>query len=166
MNKYLFPLLLISGSAFGFDFKGIELGKVSSYEAVSNALLIQCRDEASGNVICYGDTTIVGRPAKAYVSLNSEKIVENISVKFSPDSFENIADGFVKKYGKAKIKNSVISNAMGAQFNQVRMSWENKDAYVQIEKYADKINEGSLWMITTKKMDEVSERIEKNNSDI
>lgn len=166
MNKYLLMLLLISGSAFGFDFKGIELGSTSSYEAVGNTLLIQCRDDASGSVSCIGDTTIVGRPAKAYVSLNSEKIVENISVKFSPDSFENISSSLIKKFGKAKVKESVISNSMGASFKQVSMTWVNKKGYMTLDKYSGNISEGSLFMITNEKADEVSIRLDKNKSDI
>lgn len=166
MKKYILAFMFISSSAFGFDFKGIELGKVSSYEKVSNTLSIQCHDEDSGKVWCIGDNTIVGYKAKVVITLNVEKVVENISIKFNPENFENIANSLTKKFGKPNIKNSIISNAMGATFNQVDMSWKDNISYMRLQKYSGSITEGSLWMVTNERMKELSSEIKKNESDI
>jgi hypothetical protein len=166
MKKYLLPLLLISGSAFGYDFKGIELGSTSSYEAVSNTLSIKCHESKNGKVWCGGETTIVGNPAKAHINLSSDKTVEAISIKFSPSSFESIASGLISKYGEPKTENSIISNAMGASFNQTVMIWKDDKNYMKLEKYSNKVTEGNLWMITNSKVNELTIQGEKNKSDL
>ncbi len=88
--------LLFSINAHAYDFKGIEVGKSSSWESVSNTLLIQCHDKDDGGIWCNGDTTILGNSAEAYVELDAQKIVETISVQFNPSDFESIAESLTK----------------------------------------------------------------------
>lgn len=169
-NKYItipaLALMLLCNKSFAFDFKGIELGKPSTYENVSNTLLIQCHDEPSGAVWCSGKTTIVGDEAKAHVSINDKKIVETISVKFNPDSFENIASGLTKKYGKAKVKNSTVTTRMGVSYNQVSMTWETKTSVMILDKYNKTIDEGSLFMVTNEKIEEMAIKSENKKTDL
>lgn len=166
--KIIIIILLFAAStvSYAFDFKGIEVGKSSSNDEVSKILMIQCTDDISGKVICTGPLTIVGDDAYGYIDLNKDKIVSSIWIKFKPNTFNEISEALIKKYGPPITTNSTISNAMGATFDQVEMNWKNENSIMTLQKYSGKVTEGGLFIISNEHLNEIDQRLKIKKSDI
>ncbi len=84
MNKFMIIFLLISNSAYAFDFKGVEVGKYISETEIKDKLYVMCHQSSEDYpAYCAGSKeTIAGQDAKIRVMLSNENVVESISVVF------------------------------------------------------------------------------------
>lgn len=161
-------LLAVSFNASAFDFKGIEVGANSSWTDIGNKLGLQCHDNRSGDggIWCSGETTILGSKADAFVNVDSNSIVNSISITYEPDKFEDIAEVYINKHGKPKISKKVLTTGMGVSVNQVEMEWKSKNKLLFLKKYGDTISEGKLWIVTDDQLKKLQKEIQKQKSDI
>jgi hypothetical protein len=81
--------------AWGFDLKGVELGKFATDEQVKDALGIVCRLQICGA----GQALIAGVGCDTAVAFNDEKQVDEIVAHFAFTKMEQIRDALVSKYG-------------------------------------------------------------------
>ena len=167
MNKFLILLLLVSQSAFAFDFKGIEIGSKVEVEAVEKTLSTECHDGSTGwDVVCIGKTTIIGNDADIFVTLDRDHVVQSISLTFAPNNFDEISKALIKKYGKTKTNKSKLSNAMGANFQQVDMLWKSNSGVMSLIKYKGNISKSGLTIVSFEELVRRTKQLEKDKSDI
>jgi hypothetical protein len=87
--------LLASSSAFGYDLKGVELGKYASFGQLHSALGVVCLKKCGE-----GRTVIAGAQCTTAVAFNDEKMVDKIVATFSFSDFEAVKEALTNKYGK------------------------------------------------------------------
>src|SRR5208337_4353305 len=86
--------ICLSGSAVGFDLKGVELGKFASHEQLRGALGVVCIGKCGpGRVI------IAGVECTTAVAFDDEKKVDEIVAVFGLQNFEVINTALMHKYG-------------------------------------------------------------------
>lgn len=159
-------MLITSTSSFGFDFKGVELGKTISPGIVTDKLGPECRLKED-KYSCYGDTTIAGYDAKVLVKMSKDQEVDVISVKFPSEGYEKIRNSLITKFGKPmEVDKTEIQNGMGAKFSQEKCYWKDQGSDMVLERFNRNINEGSLFMVSESYKKEATERLSKEQPDI
>lgn len=157
MRRTLLPVLLcLAGGAPAqtLDFKGIPFG--SDSETVRSALYESIQnwtcDEIEGGAlklladkICrMGDSTYAARPVTSLKAHFYDGKVGAFDMKISPDDYADIRDAVAERYGKPKEFLSKVTNAMGATFDQRQAIWALPNGSIRIERYTDKLTEGTV----------------------
>lgn len=116
---------------------------------------------------CNGDTTIAGGNASIAILLDKDYMIDSIRVKFLPENFEDVKVAFLDKFGKPKLNyKETLQNAMGAEFIQQNVYWQNKTSDMTLIKYNAKIDESLLLFTTNKFSERAKERSKKKKEDI
>lgn len=158
--------LSLSINAFAFDFKGIDIGSTIKPEALFEKFNATC-DETEEAISCSGNTTIVGRSATVFVKMSKEHEVNVISIKFPTESYEDVKKALIEKFNKPKdMDNSIVQNAMGAQFNQQNCHWFDSKSSMILDRYSRNITDGSLMLISKKYEKEFTNKKAKRSKDI
>lgn len=87
--------IFLCGSAFGFDLRGVELGKFAPPGQLHSALGMVCLRKCG-----QGRTEIAGARCTTAVAFNDEKLVDEIVATFSFSDFEAVKEALINKYGK------------------------------------------------------------------
>jgi hypothetical protein len=136
---------LASGFAFAdpLDFKGLPFGS-SMAEIRDKFPEADCRvTSIAGCVI--SNSTYAAEPAIAIVLALVDGTFQRASVRFKPESFERIAGALTSKYGQPAERNeSAFETVGGLKAQQVAMLWTLPEGRIMIRRYAGRITEGSL----------------------
>jgi hypothetical protein len=171
--KYAFAVaLFIPNLAFSFDFKGIEVGAKSDIDSISKNIGINCHDskpEPGG--FCMGETTITQTKAEISIIYDAENVVDRISLKFSPDSFNTVKAALIEKFGKPNSDiTEKVQTGMGAVFEQNTVTWLKNgtigDDMMYLNKYAKTISESQLVIISKAGIVKTKKSTQKRKSDI
>jgi hypothetical protein len=110
--------------AWGFDLKGVELGKFASHEQLHAALGIPCVLGKCG----VGHTVIASANCETSVKFNDEKMVDEIVARFSFGDFQLVASALTSKYGPPTEHGSnPIVSATGNNMTRTVAIWRDAD---------------------------------------
>jgi len=146
--------ICLSGSAFGFDLKGVELGKFASHEQLRGALGVVCIGKCGpGRVI------IAGVECTTAVAFDDEKKVDEIVAVFGLQNFEVINTALMHKYGlPTKTLTTPIITAGGNHLTGVTNVWsDNAGNVLSIENYSDATH-GRLMLATQARIELMASR--------
>lgn len=97
-----------------------------------------------------------------YITHLKGDLVHTVTVALAPDDFETAVAAVTERYGKpASRRESVISNRMGAKFDQVEVRWVVQDTALYGAKRAGKIDTSSFHL-TSKTMSEERDKARKD----
>jgi|SRR5271165_2051395 len=133
-QRVVLAAIFLSASAFGFDLKGVELGKFASHEQLRGALGVVCIGKCGpGRVI------IAGVECTTMVAFNDEKMVDEIVAVFGFQSFEVINAALTHKYGPpTKTLTTPTITDKGVHLMRVTNVWRDDAGNVlSIENYSD-----------------------------
>ena len=155
-------IFLVPSLVFALDFKGIEIGKEYTTDYLESTYGLDCFESRElKEVSCTGDTTIASNPAKIFILQGASGKVKTISVDFSTDNFDSIAEATLLKFGKPqRIDRPILQNALNAKFRQISYTWYKKGNSMNLSKYNDTISEGNFSIYSK----EFSEEVDKNKS--
>lgn len=132
-------ILAAPGMASAVDFKGIQLGAPTTFQAVSDALGFPCSSSA-----CLGETTIAGQPARSRVAFDGVTVAR-IDVIFEPRDFPAVLAACQKKYGVPSASTATEKqNLHGAKFLVTRVTWRFADGSQAVLLDRDSVSEGSF----------------------
>jgi hypothetical protein len=135
----ILALALISANAFGFDLKGIELGKPATTAQIRKATGLSC------DVICSGLMQVAGQWIDVSFDRDRGNRVSQISSFFENGSFEAIDAAFTAKYGKPDETRTPMESGFGAHLERIDHIWTQADgATIQLEKYVTAIKCGLM----------------------
>jgi len=89
-----------------------------------------------------------------YIHMDFSDGLQSVSFSFSSQVYESLLEAFTALYGKPnEVKNSILHNAMGAQFENQTATWKgNRGATIVLERMFDKVNEGYVTVMTDKEL--------------
>jgi hypothetical protein len=141
--------------AWGFDLKGVELGKFASHEQLHAALGIPCLLQKCG----VGRTTIAGISCDTSVAFNDEKNVDKIVATFSFSGFQDVRDALVNKYGSPTQQASQpMVTGNGLKLTRWTGVWRDSDGNeLALVQYSDALH-GQLSLRTKARIESEKQR--------
>ena len=136
---------VFTGSASAFELKGITLGEKTSTAQIESAMGVKCDVGANEMQVCNGQTTIGGVPGVANIVVSPQGILQRIHFSFDADSFEELAEAFVGKYGAHTTRNDIVQNGFGAKFESPSKAWTLKNGNrIDLSKNAATLGKGFI----------------------
>jgi hypothetical protein len=153
-NTVILAALLVSGSALGFDLKGVELGKFASHEQLHQELGIVCIGKCGK-----GRTIIAGVDCTTRVVFSDEKMVDGIVATFGFQDFEVVNAALRNKYGApTRSVTKPIITGTGIHLIQVVNSWiDDAGNVLSVENYSDATH-GRLVLATKTRIELIMQR--------
>ena len=153
-NTVVLAALLVSGSALGFDLKGVELGKFASHQQLHQELGILCMGKCGK-----GRTVIAGVECTTGVLFNDEKMVDGIVATFGFQNFEVVNAALRNKYGPpTKTATKPWITGGGIHLTHVSNIWlDDAGNELVIENYADATH-GRLVLATKTRVELIKQR--------
>jgi hypothetical protein len=141
--------------AWGFDLKGIELGKFATNEQVHDALGIVCLLQTCGA----GQTIIDGVGCDTAVAFNDEKQVDQIVARFAFTKIEPLREALVSKYGPpTQLATQTEVSADGMKFRGWTAYWRDSAGNeLTLVQFSDALH-GSLSMRTRARIEVEKQR--------
>jgi hypothetical protein len=113
----------------------------------------QCR-----NLMSYGGVM----PASIMAGFKDDKLV-SASLTFDSESFKDLSAVMVERFGKPdKDEPSVVQNRAGATFENRELRWHRGDANLSIKMRAGKVDQGSMFFVSRKYINEQAEERAKD----
>lgn len=145
-------LTSVNATAQTLEFKGVPFGADSDtvrerlYDTIQNWY---CNDPSTSPLLadktCFmGKSTYATRPVNNLRADFYAGRLGSLSMNPSPDDYLAIRAAISEKYGRPKETASIVSNAMGAKFQQMKAIWTPPGGMIVLERYATTISEGSL----------------------
>lgn len=89
--------------------------------------------------------TIAEQPVIGWVFSFSDDILGEILIPFKTEHFDKIKDAMIAKFGKPKAaKGRVLQNKMGANFQQIELTWIASGKILHLAKHATSVENGYL----------------------
>lgn len=168
MRIILFAFLIFSNICYGFDFKGLELGKrFNESELPSKNIGASCFINKS-RTLCNGLTKIAGHDGDIFIATNAAQNIDAISIQFKTEYYDDILAALIEKFGKpTSTSNSKVHNSFGATFDQIVTTWKNDTGdFIRLERYGSTVIEGSVSFISKSYSDYSEGEMKKNRSDL
>ncbi len=162
-----FFLYSITALADGeFELKGVKIGdsqesiNLNDYEcsqSVKDKDVSECRS--------LGHVTIANKKASIKATFYQNK-VDSIIAFFSHDDFADIKEAVLIKYGKPnKEEVKTLSNAMGASFDSLNLSWFKNDVFATLIEMQGSIDTSVLAISTNASTKRFSQKRNKRNQE-
>jgi len=156
---------MVVAAASAFDFKGIEVGGIASFDEISEKLGTRCSRSIPNR--CMASITLADIPGFLMLDRSDDGIVEMITISFDAEHFTEIESVSLKKFGDPQKKTShPVQNRMGAVFTNVSYTWEDrKGNSVLLQKYGNTIDKSYLGYISSRAVDRRIEEQKKKPAD-
>jgi hypothetical protein len=92
--------------------------------------------------------------------------LDRLSFFFTPEGFDAVLEAVKSKYPLLECNDSIVSNAMGASFQQMICILEGSEATLIIRKFTSSIENSSLSLTSRRRFDEMEEQDNNNKKDI
>lgn len=135
-------LCTLTANAIAFDFKGLKTG----VPLEDDRFYCEAKKTAVADVQCHvklnHKETIAGIPALLVATYLIDYKVAIISVSFRSSDFDAVKSAAIEKYGPGTSIFEMLSNKMGAQFENETITWTDSTDVLSVSKYAGSIGKG------------------------
>jgi hypothetical protein len=158
---------LSMSQAYALDIKGVTVGEKANCEQI-RALEVRpgnfFKSCESLQPLFIHRISFLNGQAMMGVRQSPEGIVSAVSV--SEFSFDDALEALTQKFGSPRVTNSVVQNAMGAQFDQVSAVWEDDVAILRLKRHGSKLGEPSLILVSKETINNMSQERSKASGNI
>lgn len=167
MRQHLIAAALALGchGASALDIKGIEVDKpadcdhiagISGYDATAS-----CRSSRPDFLVA---TTFLGTDQTLFVVRNEDHAVS--AVYLQGFDFNQAEVAFTAKFGRPKVHDTVIQNALGATFSQRRLVWETATTVLKVARHGERIGTATAILDSKRELARFSKQHSKARGDI
>jgi hypothetical protein len=116
---------------------------------------------------CTIHDTIGGAGGDFMVTIQADRVVSVSIVNIDSSEFDSVVGALVSKFGKPTLKRAgVVSNMMGAKFDDLTVDWAGKGWQIHARKRADSVTKSEVLMFTTKYTQQLQKSQAKTRDDI
>lgn len=115
------------------EFKGLQIGKAVSRDAVKEATGIACEEGYETTSVCNGRVSIATVGGMANIVLSRHGVLDRVAISIDSDDFDGVLLALVEKFGNPqKLSEPILQNGYGATFRDLRAIWTGPQG-VQLE---------------------------------
>ena len=144
------------------EFKGIRIGSKTA-DLPNNWQCEYKKTKLSDTVCTAYKETIAGSPAKLGIVYAIDYKVNVISILFGNSEYQQIKLALIEKYGKGDVKDSEVTNKMGARFDNQTVTWADPTSVMTLSKRSGNVDRGDLTIRSTVAVSEFRERMESDS---
>jgi hypothetical protein len=170
-------VMLFSGLVYAeaLNLKGLYIGlSLEEAKKVAPKLTDRCsttRDLTGYS--CYysskhhgGNETVANKPVLSWMTIHDGQNVSGLYVTMDSGSFDHIVAALETKWGKPSSKDeSMVSNRMGAKFDQVEVSWVKDGVKLRATKRGSKVDEMRITLVSEAALKKFNEDKAKSAAD-
>jgi len=144
------------------EFKGIRIG--SKTADLPNNWRCEYKKTKFSDTVCTAyKETIAGSPAKLGIVYALDYKVNVISILFGSSEYQQVKLALIEKYGMGDIKDSEVTNKMGARFDNQTVTWTDSANIMTLSKRSGNVDRGDLTIRSTTAVSELRERMESES---
>lgn len=115
------------------EFKGMQIGKPVSRDAVKEATGITCEEGYETTSVCNGRVSIATVGGMANIVLSKHGVLDRVAISIDSDDFDGVLLALVEKFGNPQqLSEPILQNGFGATFKDLRAIWTGPQG-VQLE---------------------------------
>lgn len=158
----LAPLTCHAAETPLIEFKGIRIG--SKTADLPNNWRCEYKKTKFSDTVCTAyKETIAGSPAKLGIVYALDYKVNIISILFGSSEYQQIKLALIEKYGMGDIKDSEVTNRMGARFDNQTVTWTDSASVMTLSKLSGNVDRGALTIRSTTAASELREQMESES---
>ncbi|MDP2379083.1 MAG: hypothetical protein Q8M35_01115 [Pseudohongiella sp.] len=158
----LAPLTCHAAETPLIEFKGISIGSKTA-DLPDNWRCEYKKTKFSDTVCTTYKETIAGSPAKLGIVYALDYKVNVISILFGSSEYQQIKLALIEKYGMGDVKDSEVTNKMGARFNNQTVTWTDSANVMTLSKRSGNVDRGDFTIRSTTAVSELRERMESES---
>lgn len=156
------PLTCYAAETPLIEFKGVRIG--SKTADLPNNWRCEYKKTKFSDTVCTAyKETIAGSPAKLGIVYALDYKVNVISILFGSSEYQQIKMALIEKYGMGDVKDSEVTNKMGARFDNQTVTWTDSENVMTLSKRSGNVDRGDLTIRSTTAVSEFHERMESES---